>query len=164
MSSVNDHEHLQTMLEMVNPPQVIQDSEEDDDDQPMKLDQLEQLEEVIHGQPYVPDHYEDNIHFHGSAPKYPEGPSAEMHNEDSKWLIAPDQTAAFAARSDKCKEWKVNRVCIDKPSLQQHTDTLISTDHSSVNKPSQAYKLLSGKLNKWRNNFSISAYNNNKKE
>ena len=69
---------------MVTPLQVIQDSEEDDDDQPIKLDQLEELEEVIHGQPYVPDHYEDSIHFHGSAPQYPEGSSAEMHEEDSK--------------------------------------------------------------------------------
>ena len=32
----------------------------------------------------------------------------------------------------------------------------------AVNKPSQAYKLFSGKLNKWRNNFSISDYKNNK--
>ena len=84
MSSVNDHEHLQTMLDMVSPPQVIQDSEEDDDDQPRKLDQLEQLEEVVHGQPYVPDHYEDKIHFHGSAPQYTKGSPAEMHYEDSK--------------------------------------------------------------------------------
>ena len=30
-----------------------------------------------------------------------------------------------------------------------------------MNKPSQVYKLLSGKLNKWRNNFSITAYKNN---
>ena len=69
---------------MLTPLQVIQDSEEDDDDQPMELVQLEELEETIHGQPYVPDHYEDNIHFHGPAPPYPEGSLAEMHNEDSK--------------------------------------------------------------------------------
>ena len=61
MSSVNDTVHLQNMLEMVTTPQVIQDSEEDDDDQPMEIAQLEELEESIHGQPYVPDHYEDNI-------------------------------------------------------------------------------------------------------
>ena len=66
MSTVNDPIHLQNMLEMVTPPQVIQDSEEDDDDQPMEIAQLEELEESIHGQPYVPDHYEDNIYFHGS--------------------------------------------------------------------------------------------------
>ena len=52
MSSVNDQEHLYNMLDMVTPLQVIQDSEEDDDDQPMKLAQLEELEEVIYGQPY----------------------------------------------------------------------------------------------------------------
>ena len=65
MSTVNDTIHLQNMLEMVTPLQVIQDSEEDDDDQPMELAQLEQLEKIIHGQPYVPDHYEDNIYLHG---------------------------------------------------------------------------------------------------
>ena len=31
-----------------------------------------------------------------------------------------------------------------------------------MNKPSQAYKLFSGKLNKWRHNFIITAYKNNK--
>ena len=72
------------MLDIVTPLQVIEDSEEDDDDQPMELDQLEELEEVILGQPYVPDHYEDNIDFHGSAPQYLEGSSAEMHDEDSE--------------------------------------------------------------------------------
>ena len=66
---------------MVTPLQVIQDNEEDDDDQPMELAQLEQLEEIIHGQPYVPDHYEDNIYFHGSEPQ---GSPAEIHNEDSE--------------------------------------------------------------------------------
>ena len=155
MATVNDTVHLQNVLEMVTPLQVIPDSEEDDDGQPIKLAQLEQLEEIIHGQPYVPDHYEDNIHFHGSEPQ---GSPVEAHNEDSEWLIAPDQTAAFAARSDKCKEWKVNRACIDKSSLQQNIDTLIVTDNSSVNKQSQAYKLFSGKFNKFRNNVSMSAY------
>ena len=69
------------MLEMITPPQVIQESEEDDDDQPMEN---AQLEESIHGQPYVPDHYEDDIYFHGSEPQYPERSLAEMHNRDSE--------------------------------------------------------------------------------
>ena len=68
---------------MVTPPQVIQGREEDDDDQSMENVRLEELEESIHGQPYVPDHYEDNIYFHGSELQYPEGSPAEMHNEDS---------------------------------------------------------------------------------
>ena len=55
LSSINDREHLQTMLDIVAPPSVIEDSEEDD--QPIKLNQLEELEEVIHGQPYQPDQY-----------------------------------------------------------------------------------------------------------
>jgi hypothetical protein len=80
MATVNDTIHLHNKLDMVTPLQVIPDSEEDDD-QPIKLAQLEQLEEIIHGQPYVPDHYEDDIHFHGSAPQ---GSPAEAHNEDSK--------------------------------------------------------------------------------
>ena len=79
MSTVNDQEHLQNMLDMVTPLQVIQDNEEDDGDQPMELAKLEQLEEIIHGQPYMPDHYEDNIYFHGSEPQ---GSPAETHNED----------------------------------------------------------------------------------
>jgi hypothetical protein len=37
MATVNDTVHLQNMLEMVTPLQVIPDSEEDDDDQPIKL-------------------------------------------------------------------------------------------------------------------------------
>ena len=160
MSSVNNRENLQMMLDIVTPLEEIPDNEEDDDDQPMELAQLEQLEEIIHGQPYQPGQYSQaNITFHGSEP---EGSPAEMHGEDSEWLTASDRTAAFAARSDKCKEWKVNRPCIDKPSLQQHTDTLKLAEISAVNKPSQAYKLFSGKLNKWRNNFNISDYKNNK--
>ena len=79
MSSVNDREHLQTMLDIVTPLSVIEDSEEDD--QPIKLNQLEELEEVIYGQPYQPDQYSQaNITFHGSAP---EGSPAEMPGEDS---------------------------------------------------------------------------------
>ena len=84
MSSINDREHLQNMLDMTTPLQVIGNSEEDVDDQPMRLDQLEELEEVIHGRPYVPDHYEDNIYSHGPAPQYPERSPAEMHDEDSE--------------------------------------------------------------------------------
>ena len=105
LSSVNDREHL---LDIITPLSVIEDSEEDD--QPIKLNRLEELEEVIHGQPYQPDQYSQaNITFHGSAP---EGSPAEMPGEDSDRLTAPDQTADFAARSDRCKEWKVNRACI----------------------------------------------------
>jgi hypothetical protein len=81
MATVNDTVHLQTMLERVTLLQFIQDNEEGDDDQPMELAQLEQLEEIIHGQPYVPDHYEDNIYFHGSEPQ---GSPAKAHNEDSE--------------------------------------------------------------------------------
>ena len=50
LSSINDREHLRTMLDIITPLSVIEDSEEDD--QPIKLNQLEELEEVIHGQPY----------------------------------------------------------------------------------------------------------------
>jgi hypothetical protein len=74
--------------------------------------------------------------------------------------MAPDQTTAFAARSDKCKEWKVNRACINKSSMQQNTDSLKQAEISAVNKPSQAYNMFSGKLNKFRNGFSISEYKN----
>ena len=81
MSSVNDRENLQVLLDIVTLLEVIEDSEESDDEQPMELDQLE---ESIEGQHYVPDHYEDNIYFHGSAPQYPEGSPAEMHGEDSE--------------------------------------------------------------------------------
>ena len=81
MATDNDTVHLHNMLEMVTHPQVIPDSKEDDDDQPIKLAQLEHLEEIIHGQPYVPDHYEDNIHFHGSEAQ---GSPVEAHNEDSE--------------------------------------------------------------------------------
>jgi hypothetical protein len=81
MATVNDTVHLQNMLEMVTPLQVIQGSEEDDVNQLMEIAQLKQLEEIIHGQPYVPDHYEDNIYFHGSAPQ---GSSAEIHSGDSE--------------------------------------------------------------------------------
>jgi hypothetical protein len=79
MSSVNTRENLQMRLDLVTP---LEDSEihfldsEGDDDQPMKTAQLEELEEVIHGQPYQPDQYSQaNITFHGSP--------AETHDEDS---------------------------------------------------------------------------------
>ena len=66
-------------LDLVTPLSVIEDSEEDD--QPIKLNQLEELEEVIYGQPYQPDQYSQaNITFHGSAP---EGSPAEISGEDS---------------------------------------------------------------------------------
>ena len=58
MSSVNDREDLQVLLDIVTPLEVIEDSEESDAEQPMELDQLE---EPIEGQHYMPDHYEDNI-------------------------------------------------------------------------------------------------------
>ena len=79
MSSVNTRENLQMRLDLVTP---LEDSEihfldsEGEDDQPMDTDQLEELEEVIHGQPYQPDQYSQaNITFHGSP--------AETHDEDS---------------------------------------------------------------------------------
>ena len=72
--------------------------------------------------------------------------------------MAPDQPTAFAARSDKCKEWKVNRACINKSSMQQNTDSLKQAEMSASNKPSQAYNMFSGKLKKFRNGFSISDY------
>jgi hypothetical protein len=79
MSSVNTRENLQMRLDLVTPLSVIEDSEEDD--QPIKLNQLEELEEVIYGQPYQPDQYSQaNITFHGSAP---EGSPAEISGEDS---------------------------------------------------------------------------------
>ena len=79
MSSVNTLENLQMRLDLVTPLSVIEDSEEDD--QPIKLNQLEELEEVIYGQPYQPDQYSQaNITFHGSAP---EGSPAEISGEDS---------------------------------------------------------------------------------
>ena len=79
MSSVNTLENLQMRLDLVTPLSIIEDSEEDD--QPIKLDQLEELEEVIYGQPYQPDQYSQaNITFHGSAP---EGSPAERYGEDS---------------------------------------------------------------------------------
>ena len=82
MSSVNNRENLQMMLDFVTPLEEIPDNEEDDDDQPMELAQLEQLEEIIHGQPYQPGQYSQaNITFHGSEP---EGSPAEMHGEDSE--------------------------------------------------------------------------------
>ena len=90
-----------------------------------------------------------------------ESPSpAEEHGDEAECLMAPDQTTAFAARSDKCKEWKVNRACINKSSMQQNTDSLKQAEISAVNKPSQAYNMFSGKLNKFRNGFSISEYKN----
>ena len=45
--------------------------------------------------------------------------------------------------------------------MQQNTDTLKQANNQAVNKPTEAYKLFSGKLTKWRNNFSISEYTNN---
>ena len=75
MATVNDTVNLHNMLEMVTPPQVIPDSEEDDDGQPIKLAKLEQLEVIIHGQSYVP------VHFHGSEAQ---GSPAEVHNEESE--------------------------------------------------------------------------------
>jgi len=81
MSSVNTLENLQMMLDLVTPLEEVPNSEEDNDDQPMKLAQLEELEEIIHGQPYQPDQYSQaNITFHGSEP---EGSPAEMHGEGS---------------------------------------------------------------------------------
>jgi hypothetical protein len=79
MSSVNTRENLQMRLDLVTPLSVIEDSE--GDDQPIKLNQLEELEEVIYGQPYQLDQYSQaNITFHGSAP---EGSPAEISGEDS---------------------------------------------------------------------------------
>ena len=94
MSSVNTRENLQMRLDLVTPlddseihfldtmgeddeqPVETRVSTEDDDDQPMTLAQLEELEEVIHGQSYQPDQYSQaNITFHGSP--------AETHDEDS---------------------------------------------------------------------------------
>ena len=79
MSSVNTRENLQMRLDLVTP---LEDSEihfldtMEEDDQPMDTDQLEELEEVIHGQPYQPNQYSQaNITFHGSP--------AETHDEDS---------------------------------------------------------------------------------
>ena len=67
------------MLDIVAPLSFIEDSE--GDGQPIKLNQLEELEEVIHGQPYQPDQYSQAIvTFHGSAQ---EGSPAEMPGEDS---------------------------------------------------------------------------------
>ena len=45
--------------------------------------------------------------------------------------------------------------------MQQNTDTLIQANNQAVNKPTEAYRLLRGKLTKWRNNFCISEYTNN---
>ena len=67
------------MLDIITPLPAMGHSEEDD--QPIQLNQLEELEEVIHGQPYQPDQYSQaNITFHGSAP---EGSPAEMPGGDS---------------------------------------------------------------------------------
>ena len=79
MSSINDREHLQTMLDIVAPPSIIEDSEEDEE--PIALNQLEELEEIIQGQLYQPEHYSQaNVTFHGSAP---EGSPDEIPGEDS---------------------------------------------------------------------------------
>ena len=42
--------------------------------------------------------------------------------------------------------------------MQQHTDSLKLAQISAINKPSEAYNMFSGKLNKFRNDFSISEY------
>ena len=70
MSSVNDREHLQTILDIVAPISVTEDSEEDE--QPIEPNQLEELNEVIYGQPYQPDQYSQaNITFHNSSQEVP---------------------------------------------------------------------------------------------
>ena len=55
MAPVNDQANLQSMLDIITPLSAVGHSEEDD--QPIQLNQLEELEEVIHGQPYQPDQY-----------------------------------------------------------------------------------------------------------
>ena len=79
MASVNDQANLQSRLDSITPLSAMSHNEECE--LPIPLNQLEELEEVIHGQPYQPDQYSQaNVIFHGSAP---EGSPAEMHGEDS---------------------------------------------------------------------------------
>ena len=79
MASVNDPANLQSMLDIITPLSAMSHNEECE--LPIQLNQLEELEEVIHGQPYQPDQYSHaNVIFHGSAT---EGAPAEMPGKES---------------------------------------------------------------------------------